>query len=548
MSPAKCLEMKEMVRVKHNVPKFPNVQSLVGKFMQRNAPDCAGLLKRRFDILNTFLPKCPWHEDRKTSSKLKHLMWKHLNHLKRAPIFISIYIPNLRPKKPIVSVSSQSISDQLNNDESGNPAKPANSLDQMKARQIPSPENFMRIMLFPKPNNKNTIPAVSKPDSPSFEDIITNPEHTEVFNIRVKRNSDNIEEKPEEIVNVPLERDSPGTPWDILNFMGQVRYSFFGKLFEDQDKNRRIEEENHIPQEVSNTNEDPGLFDTVTSTLSSLQQAPGETFLMVVFGGHLSEISNPRSPLVQSVKHVTENTDPESTLVVLTGTCSVRIGEGGMETSNDLSENGEMRNGPRSGDLKDCQGLYDIPLIVKNILEESSPNFGGPSRVYYLDTVHWDLKNTCHFCMEEEETAELEENAEVLLLRSFGSHKALAFEDRFCSGNGAKVILTGCMGSLNGLGPGGTWGGDIPRGTGDMAAGHLGLGHGMPYGNRLPNMFIAGLPSLGGGEGAYGEDRKCRGDQPPPPRPPGPPGGPADMLFGASHSDSTRGYDTCHRI
>lgn len=66
--------------------------------------------------------------------------------------------------------------------------------------------------------------------------------------------------------------------------------------------------------------QDPGLFQTVKSTLSTLQETP-ESFVMIVFGGHLSEISDHHSPLVQSLKHVMEQTVPETTLVVLTGSC-----------------------------------------------------------------------------------------------------------------------------------------------------------------------------------------------------------------------------------
>lgn len=66
---------------------------------------------------------------------------------------------------------------------------------------------------------------------------------------------------------------------------------------------------------------DIGLFETVKTTLSTLQEDPEEPFLMTVFGGHLSEISDCKSPMVQSIKHIIENTDPKSTLVVLTGSC-----------------------------------------------------------------------------------------------------------------------------------------------------------------------------------------------------------------------------------
>lgn len=66
---------------------------------------------------------------------------------------------------------------------------------------------------------------------------------------------------------------------------------------------------------------DPGLFETVKTTLTALQEEQEEPLLMTVFGGHLSEVTNCESPLIQSIKHVIENTDPNSTLIVLTGYC-----------------------------------------------------------------------------------------------------------------------------------------------------------------------------------------------------------------------------------
>lgn len=50
---------------------------------------------------------------------------------------------------------------------------------------------------------------------------------------------------------------------------------------------------------------------------------------MVIFGGHFNEISHKHSPLVQSLKHVMESTDPEKTLLILTGTCPEKQGAPG---------------------------------------------------------------------------------------------------------------------------------------------------------------------------------------------------------------------------
>lgn len=68
----------------------------------------------------------------------------------------------------------------------------------------------------------------------NLKDVITSPEHTEVFKIRVKRQFPQVEKQlPGEIVDVPLEKENNKRAWDILDIMGHVRLSFFGKLFED---------------------------------------------------------------------------------------------------------------------------------------------------------------------------------------------------------------------------------------------------------------------------------------------------------------------------
>ncbi|KAH1017867.1 hypothetical protein HUJ05_008461 [Dendroctonus ponderosae] len=69
------------------------------------------------------------------------------------------------------------------------------------------------------------------------KNIITGTQHTEVFQIRVRRN---VEEEPAEgkrihvkvIDDYPQERTS-SHPWDVLDIMKHVRYSFLGDLFDD---------------------------------------------------------------------------------------------------------------------------------------------------------------------------------------------------------------------------------------------------------------------------------------------------------------------------
>nr|CAI5834840.1 unnamed protein product [Callosobruchus analis] len=156
-----------------------------------------------------------------------------------------------------------------------------------------------------------------------LKNIVTSPAHKEVFKIRVKRNTEtaNYERRrcPIRDVNLGKSKDRPS--WDIFDVMQHVRYSFLGKLFEDEIRKNEFK----IPPQkalepIKLSKVDPGLFETVKSTLSSLQESP-DPFLMIIFGGHLSEISDCHSALVQSVKHVTESTDPENTLIVLTTSC-----------------------------------------------------------------------------------------------------------------------------------------------------------------------------------------------------------------------------------
>ncbi|XP_057659211.1 uncharacterized protein LOC130895724 [Diorhabda carinulata] len=208
--------------------------------------------------------------------------------------------------------------------------------------------------------------------------LILSPEHTEVFKIRVKRNISGGEE-----FQNPENRKAKKSDWDVLDIMSHVRFSFFGNLF-DNEKKMLSEEENDV---LTNLNENypdlSSLFETVRSTLDNLQETPCNGFLMVVFGGHLHEISDIHSPLTQSLKHVIEVTDPENTLIVVTSACPeikrnehniIEIKEGVKMVQN-LTMLPVYARGPKSECLTQCTVLYDVPLSVKNILEEISPAF-----------------------------------------------------------------------------------------------------------------------------------------------------------------------------
>lgn len=76
-----------------------------------------------------------------------------------------------------------------------------------------------------------------------------------------------------------------------------------------------------FPHDLFGRIRQPGLFEVVQKTLYTVINSSETGFLMIIIGGNLSDISSSYSPLVQSIKHVAENTDEESTLIVLTGTC-----------------------------------------------------------------------------------------------------------------------------------------------------------------------------------------------------------------------------------
>ncbi|CAH1112538.1 unnamed protein product [Psylliodes chrysocephalus] len=244
---------------------------------------------------------------------------------------------------------------------------------------------------------KKNIPGITKATKvtkPSTKEIILSPQHTEVFKIRVKRNTTNEQNETDinyrytnnnQFIGAPVDKDRMEHPWDSLDVWSHVRFSFFGDLFKDKKKENLSKQENDIlTNGMVNRENDRGLFETVESTLKNLQENP-EAFLMVVFGGELQEVSDKYSPLVQTLKHVIENTDPENTLIVLTGNCPefknpnngvVEINENVKECRN-LNKIPVYAKGPKSDKLGECVLLYDIPLIIKNSLEESSPIFDG---------------------------------------------------------------------------------------------------------------------------------------------------------------------------
>ncbi|KAJ8920306.1 hypothetical protein NQ315_011968 [Exocentrus adspersus] len=266
------LEMHEVAKVKSNFPGPHKYDVTPGEGMPRPNPSCKELLKESLTSLVHYCQNA------------------------------------LGMKTAVTSVSKSEITNDINN---GEPDVPP----EIRERQL-SDQDFV-VKKNPRPFLRKQL---RKPEVVNLRNVITSPEHTEVFKIRVRRQLG--EEQPNEIVDIPLDKgEKKAPPWDVLDIMSHIRFSFFGKLFEDDDKKKLSEEENQIAEELAQHKLDPGLFETVKTTLSTLQENAEDSLLMAIFGGHLAELSDCKSPLVQTIKHVIESTDPKHTLIVLTGSC-----------------------------------------------------------------------------------------------------------------------------------------------------------------------------------------------------------------------------------
>lgn len=111
----------------------------------------------------------------------------------------------------------------------------------------------------------------------------------------------------------------------------------------------------------SSSDDNDSLFNVVKRSLFDLQMNCEQSgFILIVFGGNLSDICNVYSPLIQTIKHVIENTDESNTLIVLTGSCT--DGHGGDDSSNDRKEFVEIGEGVGGKQTNDL-----VPLYVKGI-------------------------------------------------------------------------------------------------------------------------------------------------------------------------------------
>ncbi|XP_066253157.1 uncharacterized protein [Euwallacea similis] len=246
--------------------------------------------------------------------------------------------------------------------------------------------------------------------SPTGKTFITGDKHTEVFQIRARRSLTS-EKKPEEVP--VIKRKFKPAAWDVLNVMKLVQYSFLGGIWDDGFQPHVTGDQPSLidVRELRKQRQDPELFDMVKTTLNSLLNRPEKPFLMTIFGGHLHSIAEPHSPIVQSIKYVMENTESKKTLIVVTDintlyladdaiivhrffnvksdleiserfttSCMLLTGSYAGDAEQTKSAKGKKDSctipvyakGPNYNILAECKLLYDIPLIIRKILEVHS--------------------------------------------------------------------------------------------------------------------------------------------------------------------------------
>ncbi|KAK9890582.1 hypothetical protein WA026_011952 [Henosepilachna vigintioctopunctata] len=200
---------------------------------------------------------------------------------------------------------------------------------------------------------------------------VEGPEHTEVFKIRTKR--DMPVSKPQEISDATYLNQEPKvkTIFDIMDILSNLQRSLFGNMLQD-DSDMFMRERDSCPMQNNMFKKirQPGLFEVVQKTLYSVINASDSGFLMVIVGGNLSDVSSAYSPLVQSIKHISENTDEDSTLIVLTATCPNSPEARVKLSCEELNKQSLplFAVGPGSDEFSNCYELYDIPITVKRIL------------------------------------------------------------------------------------------------------------------------------------------------------------------------------------
>ncbi|RZC04988.1 hypothetical protein BDFB_010571 [Asbolus verrucosus] len=191
--------------------------------------------------------------------------------------------------------------------------------------------------------------------------FITKPEHTEVFKIRSKRQN-HIEE--------PINEPEVPPKWDLLGVLSaSIKLTFFGKLLEkEKEENPQLAvAQAEQGQIIGGPNHDFGnsLFNLVKESLANVEGCPSG-FLMIVFGGCLKEIYDPYTDLMQSIKHVIENTDEKKTLIVVTGSCP--IVDRALTDENELSIPVYVKGPSSFSAITFSSQLFDVPYGVKNAL------------------------------------------------------------------------------------------------------------------------------------------------------------------------------------
>lgn len=119
--------------------------------------------------------------------------------------------------------------------------------------------------------------------------------------------------------------------------------------------------------------QNPNLFQTVKKFLCRIRQKAKESkskgYILIVSGGVLSQISDPYSDLVQSVKYVGEETSKNDTLTVVTGDCPTKQEDLLKRTNNEEFLIPMFAQGPGYEKMSRAQELFDAPKQIRAILK-----------------------------------------------------------------------------------------------------------------------------------------------------------------------------------
>ncbi|GLV32350.1 Muscle-specific protein 300 kDa [Carabus blaptoides fortunei] len=176
--------------------------------------------------------------------------------------------------------------------------------------------------------------------------------------------------------------DDESSTFDGL--LTKLREIFANSFFNFRAKRSLPTEENSVDPRIVGTVRVRPMFDLVRGTLQNLQtqtenhkdQTPG--YLMVVLGGNLSEVADPFSDLVQSVKYVLENTDQDR-LILVTCLCPDEF-SCNMKREDRTILVPYYATGFNSDEIAKSRNMFDIFYNVRNSMKKKWSKYHGKTR------------------------------------------------------------------------------------------------------------------------------------------------------------------------